>query len=555
MSTPSNCNNTIIQSKTLNKGKLQYPLFNTSNLTKNKIVSIKVNQINKTVAVDEKDLINERKSSFNALTANTTLNNAFSSNKYSSFNKKLQIDLKKQGKIIIPSILSNRKEGELQPQTSKNINKLNNFINNPIIDISSVGKSKLEQYRNNSSLISLNNNNNKNDKQVNNTKLSSINESSNVQSFNLNVNTSNTSQSNSKDIKNQITNLNPPNTTKNTAQGKNLFNNSITSFNNNTLLNQYFSGKKVRHTSIRLNPPPNKTVNNKFINTNNSNSNHNHNNNINSISETSIGCGEKNSKNKANNDSHLFHSVRLIDSDFHIFKDKHQEKFNEKNEKYDKFENKNDAIPSLKRKLLLNNPTAKKAPTKLFISEKLIDSEFYKDHYKSPINNLSSKDKESSFNDKEKPFLLNSAKKTTKITKINLDSNNKSCFSLRSDSKKDSNNKAKSYSTMSWEYSDKDKDKSNQHNSYVIQAKNIINKQNSNSMSYAKIVDKLSASLSSESFNIRNQDSNNKPQEVKYENKRAFNLKSTIGLVRKKNNTNKTLNITNSELISYSIKK
>jgi hypothetical protein len=552
MTTPSNYSSNLSQSNNFNKGKLQYPLFNTSNV-KNKIVSIKLNQINKTV-VDEKDLINERKSSFNALASSTT-NLGFTSNKYSSFNKKLQIDLKKPGKIIIPSILSNKKEGEIQAQTTKNINKLNNFVSNPIIDLS-MTKTKLEQFRNNSSIISLNNNNqkNSNEKQVNNTKLSSINESSNIQSFNLNLNTSNTSQSNSKDLKIQISSINPPSTSKNTTNPKNLFNNSITSFTNNTLINQYFSGKKVRHTSIRLNPPPNKTLNDKLVNFNNSNSI----NNVNSISESSIGC-EKNSKNKANNDSHLFHSVRLIDSDFHIFKDKNQEKISEKveNNKYDKYENKNDAIPSLKRKLLLNNPTAKKAPTKLFISEKLIDSEFNKDkdQYKSPTNNLNSKDKESSFNDKDKPFLLNSAKKTTKITKINLDSNNKSCFSLRSDSKKDSNNKAKSYSTMSWEYSDKDKDKSNQHNSYVIQAKNIINKQNSNSMSYAKIVDKLSASLSSESFNLRQQDSNNKAQEVKCENKRAFNLKSTIGLVRKKNNTNKTLNLTNSELISYSIKK
>lgn len=540
MSTPSNFTTTMNKIKQTNQSKIQYPLFNTSNILQNKIVSIKVNKVNKTVTLDDKDIISERKASFNATTTGLS-NKGFPNNKFSSFHKK--IDLKQQGKITIPSILSTRNGGETtQSQVAKNVEK--NFGNGSLADLGVLSKSKLEQYRNNSCLINANNN----EKLANTTKLSSINESSNVLSFNLNLNTSNTSQSNSKDVKNQIPNFNQSNTTKNNSnlQGKNLFNNSITSFNNNNLLNQYFSGKKVRHTSIRLNNPPTNLGNKlAYANANNSN-----NNKINSQSETSIGGCDKNSKNKGNNDSNLFHSVRLIDSDFHIFKDKYQDKILERNERYD---NKDDAIPSLKRKLLLNNPIAKKAPTKLFINEKLIDSNLPVNSSKSPINYLNSKDKDNSFNDKEMPFLLNSAKKAaSKITKINIESN-KSCFSLRSGSKKDSNIKAKSYSTMSWEYSDKEKDKSNQHNSYVVHAKNIINKQNSNSMSYAKIVDKLSASLSSGSLN-KQHDSNNKPLEIKFENKKAFNLKSTIGLAKKKN-TNKTLNITNSELISLSIKK
>ena len=159
-------------------------------------------------------------------------------------------------------------------------------------------------------------------------------------------------------------------------------------------------------------------------------------------------------------------------------------------------EYKKENIPSLKQ-MITNN---KKAPTKLFLKESLINKKNFFPYPNSTKNNSSIG---------VLPLLLNSAKK---INEQNSDhKSQKYC------------KEAHSYSTMSWEYSEKP-DKIE-----------IVCKQNSNSLSNAKIVEKLSSSLeqfSSGTFGLKN--SNNDKDELKEELKDGFKAENVLAGSKKK---------------------
>lgn len=536
--------------------------FNTSSIYKNKIISIKVNT-NRTIAPDSISFQESRKNSFN----HTNYKNFNTS--MALKNKSSKINELSKCRLIIPSININKSSNNNHNtnnklhtiNTSKNKNsnilynihslyspnhkekevKLNSIEHNNSLNLSSNNcSSKLQQYRVNSTSINQNINIYSNAINTAPTQLSSINESSNNPSINLNINSSNNSYSTSKDQKSCLSG--------NTNQRKTFFNNSTSQQTNQNTLNQYYSTKKLKQTTNKL-KQPNNTINTNYVISSNSLYHKNSkNSNSDSYDKKQGNSNNNNNTNNNHNNNDLFQSIRLLDS-----RDKQERLERQENENYyfkelkekERFDQQ-DNIPSLKQKLLSNNFTNKKAPMKLFLNQKLVESIVdvpsikYSKNFQNMNKNISNNN-----DSKEKAFLLTSNKKS-KITKINIESNNKSCFSLRSDEKKDKN----SYSTMSWEYSEKDKSGNNQFNSYLAHGKsnNMIKQQHSNSMSYAKIVDKLS--VSSSSNNIKRDSLFKDNEELQENSKKAFNLKSQIGFFRRKN-INKTLNITISEIVNH----